>query len=466
MVPAGRPAAQPRQARSRRSRRCAALALRRTWRSSARAPRRTLERPVHRSPACQPTPHCRAELARAAEARISAAGRPPDPQLQIGAMNYMLPQLVPMDPLGMVQLQVMQMVPINGTLALATRAAAAQSAAMRARTDEVSWALRNQVAMAFFELSATDRTLDVMRQTLRLLANITETAASMYRVGEGRQVDVLRARVEIARMTEDTIRMQAMRETMVARLNALADRDADIPIGTPLPPRFPDEFPERPWLDSVAALNRPMVRAALEEVRAAEAGERIARRALIPDLQVGVQYGQRGASRFQGDDMAGTQRMGSLMIGASIPIFARSRQLQLREEAAAMRAMAQAEVAVVRAETRGGLGEALAALTRARRLGQLYRTEILPQAEATVHSSLAAYRVGSVDFMTLLDNQMSVNRYRLELATLDADEGKAWVELEMLTGHELFDPNTIARHDAIAPTRSNSAGAPTSGGAP
>ncbi len=305
-------------------------------------------------------------LARAAEARISAAGRPPDPQLQIGAMNYMLPQLVPMDPLGMVQLQVMQMVPINGTLALATRAAAAQSAAMRARTDEVSWALRSQVAMAFFELSATDRNLDVMRETLRLLSDIAATAASMYRVGEGRQADVLRARVEIARMTEDTIRMQAMRETMVARLNALADRDAEVPIGTPAPPRFPDAFPSRPWLDSVAALNRPMVRAALEEVRAAEAGERMARRALIPDLQVGVQYGQRGASRFQGDEMGGTQRMGSLMIGASIPIFARARQLQLREEAAAMRAMAQAEVAVVRAETRGGLGEAHAALTRAR----------------------------------------------------------------------------------------------------
>ena len=130
-----------------------------------------------------------------------------------------------------------------------------------------------------------------------------------------------------------------------------------------------------------------------------------------------------------------------------------------------MRAMAQAEVAVVRAETRGGLGEALAALTRARRLGQLYRTEILPQAEATVTSSLAAYRVGSVDFMTLLDNQMRVNRYRLELATLDADEGKAWAELEMLTGHELYDPNTIAWHDAAEPIRSIGLVALTPGGA-
>ena len=33
---------------------------------------------------------------------------------------------------------------------------------------------------------------------------------------------------------------------------------------------------------------------------------------------------------------------------------------------------------------------------------------------------------------------MSVNTYRQELSTLEADEGKAWAELEMLTGRELL----------------------------
>ena len=392
-------------------------------------------------------------LTRAAEARIPTATRPPDPQVQLGFMNYMLPGLTPMDPLGMTQLQVMQMIPINGRLSLARRVASASAAAATARSDDVSWELRRQVAMAFFDLSAAERSLHVMRETLHLLGDIAETAASMYRVGEGRQADVLRARVEIARMAEDTLRMQAMRETMVARLNALADRDADAPLGPPALPQFPDSLPTRPWLDSVTARGRPLVRAGLEEVQAAEASQRLARRTLIPDLQVGVQYGQRSASRLGADPMAGTQRMGSLMIGASVPVFARSRQLQERTEAEAMYAMAVADVAAVRAETRGQVGETYAALTRARRLAHLYRAEILPQAEATVMSSLSAYRVGGVDFMTLLDNQMSVNRYRQELATLDADQGKAWAELETLAGRELFDPNTIASLGASGTNR-------------
>jgi outer membrane protein TolC len=70
---------------------------------------------------------------------------------------------------------------------------------------------------------------------------------------------------------------------------------------------------------------------------------------------------------------------------------------------------------------------------------------VLPQAEGTVTASLAAYRAESIDFMTLLDNQMVLNRYRQEAITLEADQGKAIAELEMLLGRELFDPSATTR---------------------
>ena len=205
-------------------------------------------------------------------------------------------------------------------------------------------------------------------------------------------------------------------------------------------PHFPDELPTRGALDTLAATGRPMIRAGLDEVRAAEASQRLARKEIWPDVQVGVQYAQRAGEM-------GKERMGSLMLGATLPVFARDRQLRMREEAAAMTRMAQADLAVMRADTRGRLGEAYASLERARRLATLYRTSVLPQAEAAAASAAAAYRVGAAEFMTLLDGRMTVNRYRQELHSLVADEGKAWAELEMLTGRELFDPN---RAPAIA----------------
>jgi outer membrane protein TolC len=104
----------------------------------------------------------------------------------------------------------------------------------------------------------------------------------------------------------------------------------------------------------------------------------------------------------------------------------------------------------MRAETRGKIGEAYAALARARTLARLYRTTVLPQAEATVASALAAYRVGSVDFMTLLDDRMIVNKYRQELYALEADQGKAWADLEMLTGRALIDSNSITNETSAS----------------
>lgn len=373
--------------------------------------------------------------ARAAEARVPGARRPPDPELQLGFMNRELPSLEPMEPLGMTQIQVMQMLPLGGKLELAGRVAEAQAGAARERATDTRWDVRARVAIAFYDLYEADRSLAIDSATLGLVRDIVTTTRAMYAVGDGRQADVLRAQVEVARMTEELVRMQAMRVAMSSRLTGLLDVSTDTALPTPVLPRLPEGLPPLDSLQRLAEQQRPMIRAGLQELRAAEAATRLARREIWPDLQVGVQYGWREA------EVGMTERMGSLMLGATVPIFARSRQLRMRDEAAAMQAMASADVAAMRAETRARVAELYADIARARNLGALYRTTILPQARAAVTSSLASYRVGDLPLMQLLDNQMTVNRYQQELVTLDAERGKALAELEMLLGRELFDVN-------------------------
>ena len=385
-------------------------------------------------------------LASAARARVATASRPPDPQLQLAFMNYGVPGLRPMDPLGMVQLQLMQMVPVAGKLGLGTRVLDARAAAEAQRSADVGWELRGETAMAFYDLYQTGQALAVSRETLRLLEDTREITEAMYRVGEGRQADVLRAHVEIAKMAEDTLRMTSMRVAMLARLQALLNRDLAGDEGPAALPAFPDSVPSFADLAALADSGRPMVNAGRREVEAAAAQLELTRRELWPDLTVGVQLGQRAAP-----DGMGTERMGSLMVGASLPVFARSRQLRMRDEAVAMRQMAEADLDAMRADTRSRVATVLANLVKARRLAALYRTTILPQAGATVASSLAAYRAGTVDFMTLLDNRMRLNGYRIELSTLEADEGRSWADLEMLIGRELFDANVVRRSADTAP---------------
>jgi outer membrane protein TolC len=373
-------------------------------------------------------------LARAAQARIAPARRPPDPQLQFGLMNRSLPGFGLSDPLGMNQLQLMQMIPFPGKLGLAGRVASERAAAERARAQDVAWDTRARAAMAFYELYQMDRSLEVADETLRILEDLATTVRTMYGVGEGRQADVLRAQVELARMTEDITRMQSERVSAAARLNGLLVLAPTAPVGSPVRPVFPDTLPPQDSLIAEAERQRPMVLAGEAEVRAAEAGERSARREIWPDFQVGVQYGWRP---MDGE----TDHMLSLMLGLNLPVFAGSRQLAMRREAVAMRQMAAADLQGIRSDSRSRVAELYAAAERARRLSQLYQGTILPQAQTTVASALAAYRVGGVDFMTLLDDQMTVNRYRQDLYALEAQRGQALAELEMILGRPLFNPD-------------------------
>ena len=375
-----------------------------------------------------------AALASAAEARVASARRPSDPELQLGLMNRSLPSFAPMDPLGMTQIQLMQMIPVAGKPGIAGRIASENAAAAQSRALDVRWDVRARAAMHFYDLYAADSQLGIARQIKRLVQDIAKVAQTMYAVGDAKQADVLRAQVEIARMTEDITRMESMRAGMIARLAATLNVDAS-GIGSVIPPpALPDTLPPLEVLATEAERSRPMIAAGARDVRAAEAGQKLAAREIWPDLQIGLQYAWRAGEM-------GTERMGSVMIGAAIPVYARSRQLRMRNEAAAMKAMAVSELANMRAETRGRMGELYADYTRARNLRALYRTTILPQADATVTSSFAAYRVGDVNLMTLLENQMTVNRYRQEVVALDAAQGKAIAEMEMVLGRELFDVN-------------------------
>jgi len=104
---------------------------------------------------------------------------------------------------------------------------------------------------------------------------------------------------------------------------------------------------------------------------------------------------------------------------------------------AAMRDMASAELTNLQNETVARIIETRARAVQDQNLIRLYHGGILPQARAAVQASLSSYRVGRVTFMTLVDNQMTVNRYETETLRLLADYHQAVGELEAVVGREV-----------------------------
>jgi outer membrane protein TolC len=360
----------------------------------------------------------------AAAARVSQAGALPDPQFQISLDNRPLAGFGAADPMTMNSYQLTQVLPWPGKRSFGQARIRSLAQAQRLDAAQAEADLIAGVSGVYFQLAYMDRALSVMGRTRDLLRSFLEVSSTMYGVGSGLQQDVLQAQVAVARMTEDITVMTQDRLAMAARLNALLGRDARAAVGALELPAAEDTLPAVDSLMALAAQRRPALGASRQRVLAASAGYREARRGLYPDLMVGVSYGQR--PRF--DDMV------SLMVGFSIPVWAASRQVPLRQEMQAMQSAEEARERDLSNETYARLVELRAQAVRARNLSQLYGTAILPQARASVDAALASYRVGQVNFMSLVDNQMTVNRYATEAVRLLAEYREVVAEIGALLG--------------------------------
>lgn len=359
----------------------------------------------------------------AARERVPQAGALPDPRFSFGLVNR------PIDDFGtdimmtMNAFQLSQRFPWPGKLGFGQEESEHLARADQFDAREVEAALVTRLKSVYYELAYIDRAVRIMEATRNLLRDFEQVTTARYAVGAGIQQDILQAQVAVAIVTADIRVLREQRVAMAARLNALLGRVATGAIGALELPDIDGALPSVDALLAMAAANRPALHAAEERVAAAQAGYRAARRQLYPDFDLLLGYGQRP----QFDDLV------TIAVGISIPIWAGSKQLPLRREKLALESVHEARQLDLYNETYARLTELRAAAERASELSRLYRTSILPQAQAAVESALSAYRVGQVDYMTLLGNQMTLNEFETETVRLTAEYHQAMAGIEALT---------------------------------
>lgn len=360
----------------------------------------------------------------AATERLASAGILPDPVLSLGLMNRPISGFGTAEPMTMNQVQLTQDIPWPGTLGAMRREAASWALAESHDAAEVEAMLLAELLERYFVLAATDRTLVILERNRDLLRDYFLVTTSRYEVGEAPQQDVLQAQVAVAMMSEEIIALGQQRRADAARLNALLGRTAEAVVPAVELPQLGSELPSVDSLLRAATSGRPALRAADARRQAATAGVAVAQRQRYPDLMLGAAWNQRPAF----DDMA------SLMVGVRLPVRSGSRQQPQIREREAMAAGADAAARDLTNQTWARLVESRAAAERARALGELYRTAILPQSGAAVEAALSGYRVGEVDYNTLVESQMTVNRYEIALVRITAEYHQAVARIDALTG--------------------------------
>jgi outer membrane protein TolC len=197
-----------------------------------------------------------------------------------------------------------------------------------------------------------------------------------------------------------------------------------------LPTPSPDGGP----LPSVAELQRqalehnPMIQAHVRRVAAQERAVSLAERAKLPDLSLTAGYSYR----------SGFGDFFNLMLSAPLPIFAGRKQDQAVVEQTATLAEHQARHHAMVNDLNAEIALLWADLQGARDQIALLDEGILPQAHTSLSSATASYQVGQVDFLTLLDSQVTLYRHELDYHRLLADFANNLSALERAVGTEVL----------------------------
>lgn len=374
---------------------------------------------------------------RAAQYRVDAATkRPsqmstlPEPKLSVSnfGVGHPLSRLRDSD-FAYVGFGFSQEIPYPGKLALAGEEARKDVEAEREMYRTLVLDATAQVKAAYFDWFGVIKAIEITRKNRDLLGRLEQIARVRYSVGKGIQQDVLKAQVEQSTLAQQLEVLSQRKATIEARIQSLLNTEA--PLGRPAEVRL---SPLATGLEEVlSALDAQSPR--LKAKQAAIEGRAVAiersKKDYRPDFGVSVQWQKNGAP-FRDYYMAVAEM--------KVPLyFWRKQRLGVEESVARFREARQDYLAD-RQELVFQTKDLYLTAKTSERLLALYREGIIPQSALSLESALAAYETGSVDFLTLMNNFMTMLTYEMQYYQEFAKHGQALARLEALIGMPLIRP--------------------------
>jgi outer membrane protein TolC len=362
--------------------------------------------------------------------RAVAEGQLMDPKLRLGAVNVPVDSFsLDAEDMTMLEVGVSQEFPAGRTRELTRKRMEQSAVAAEAVAADRRLVVQREVRRAWTELAYVARARKLVEGQADWVEQMRASARARYASGEGRQLDVLQAGLDVAMLREqllDLDRDEAMRRAQLGRW--IGDDQARLAKATALPARAS--------LEPLATLEERLLRHPAQQdferrIAAAETATDLARQRNRPSWMLDVSYGFR-----DGEMMGGESRpdMLSAMVSFDLPLFRANRQ--------------DREVAAARAETRAlhemhddhqremlaMLTEAWSVADRTAALERFYETDLLPLAEQSVQAALLAYGANR----SMIDDVIVARRASLEASLkhlrLVADRAQAQYDIDYLVG--------------------------------
>ncbi|MDO8947753.1 MAG: TolC family protein [Desulfocapsaceae bacterium] len=379
-------------------------------------------------------PDLRATVAswRASESKIAQSGSLNDPTLTFSLNNYPA-NIFPNSGYDVVDkgVKLTQEFPFPGKLVARQEVAAQEASWSQSQVEEGRLQLVRAVKEAYYTLYYFDRAVTVTEKTLKILDGVILLTETKYQVGKGLQQDVLKAQLERSRMLDQLYAFKQQRESSQAALNRLVNRAPATPLAS-----LPD-FALTPIaapldeLQSAAQKSRPMVAAYNSLLARYQAQQRLAKLDYRPDMMVSLSYMYKEPNGPEpGADLVGIE------FGINLPIYREKRKAAVAESEAGEQ-MALAQYDEFKNQVSFNIHDAYRQMQTSTDQARLYKTGIIPQAVQTLESARGSYQVGKLEFLTLLDNLISLYNYELQYYMVLSDGERSLARLEAESGQTI-----------------------------
>jgi cobalt-zinc-cadmium efflux system outer membrane protein len=374
-------------------------------------------------------------MVEAKRARIPQAGAWADPTVSLSYGGNALPPFTVMrgDPSSNRQVMAEQMIPYPGKTHLRTEIAAREADAETLAYEGAARRVAAEVKQAYFDLAYIDRSLAILQKDREALEGFEKVTEIRYSVGKAAQQDILRAQLEVTRLSQRATMLTQQRRTLEAQLNSLRNVPIDSPLGAPEIVQPSAFVYTQDQLQEAAQANYPVLKQRRTMVDQNRLSVDLARKEVRPDFSVGYTYMQRD----------GLPDMFGITLSTSLPIFRHRKQDMAIAEAAAnlesARQMQANELTVLRYQVQQDFLEVQAT----EQLMKLYSQGIAPQSSLTLESSINSYETGGVDFLNVISNFQAVIDAELDYHLQVTNHEKALARLEEVTGLNLLQQGDV-----------------------
>lgn len=377
----------------------------------------------------------------AARRRVAAARALPDPFVAVGVDQLALGRAdedgMKSYPRPVLRYQVNQTFPVGTKLRAREQAARTGADALAASVEITRRTLRVAATQLFLRALYVQEALATNEELGEALDDVIAAAQARYVTGGAAHHEVLLATAERAVLRRDALILARSLAVLHAEMNELRGIPADT-----APPKLVDDPVEAPRTRislGVALRSQPELATANKLVTAADARVRAAKTSGFPDVSVQIMAMQSLTPSMPSNVGA--------MVGLSVPIYWRRKQVPGIDAAKRERSAAQQDREALRRRLEAEWVAAQTTLDTGIDTVRLYEREVLPALRAALESSKAAYVTSKVPLVELLGIVRATSTAELEYTAARID-----VRLARLRLDELLSMPNVVRLAPGAPT--------------